>query len=75
MINPLLRKVAWRIHPPRLQPWSHKQRLSVRTLGGEVIRGRWGKSLSDGSLSRTFSAEGVAVLLFCTTLGPSHAVW
>jgi hypothetical protein len=38
----------------------------MRTPGGEVIRGRWGWSLSGGRLSESFSADGVAVLM-CRT--------
>jgi hypothetical protein len=44
---------------------------SMRTHGGEVIRGRWGRSLSGGSLSEAFSANSVAALLCCTALGPA----
>jgi hypothetical protein len=43
--------------------------LSMRTPGTEVFRGRWGRSLSAGSLSEAFAADGVAVLLCCTALG------
>jgi hypothetical protein len=39
---------------------------SMRTPGGEVIGGRRGRSLSDGGLSESFSADGVAVLVCCT---------
>jgi len=44
--------------------------LSMRTPGGEVICGRWGRSLSGGSLSESFSVDGVAVLVCCTASGP-----
>jgi len=37
----------------------------MRTLGGEVARGRWGRSLFGGSLSESFAAAGVAVLVCC----------
>ncbi len=41
----------------------------MRTPGATVVRGRWGRSLSGGSLSESFSVDGVAVFLCCTTLG------
>jgi hypothetical protein len=41
----------------------------MRTPGGEVIRGRWGRSLFDSGLSEAFPADCVAVLLCCTVLG------
>jgi hypothetical protein len=47
--------------------------LSMRTHGSEVVRGRWGWSLSAGSLSGALPVEGVAVLLCCTAFG-SHVV-
>ncbi len=43
---------------------------AMRTPGGEVICGRWGRSLSGGSLSESFSVDGVAVLVCCTASGP-----
>jgi len=33
---------------------------SMRTLGSQVVRGRWGKSLSGGSLSEAFAVHSVA---------------
>jgi hypothetical protein len=44
---------------------------SMRTLGSEVARGRWGRSPVDGGLSESFSAGRVAVLSCCTA--PSRA--
>ena len=41
---------------------------SMRTLGGEVARGRWGKSAADGSLSEPLAAHDVAVLRSCTAV-------
>jgi len=41
----------------------------MRTPGGHVIRGRWGRSLSGGSLSKSFPADSVAVLVCCTVFG------
>jgi hypothetical protein len=53
---------------------------SMRTHGGEVVRGRWGRSLVDGSLSEAFPGAWVAVLMCCTVLarvgcapGPAHS--
>jgi hypothetical protein len=39
---------------------------SMRTLGGEVVSGRWGRSLVGGGLSKSSSGVGVAVLVRCT---------
>lgn len=41
----------------------------MRAPGSEVVGGRWSRSLSGGSLSESFAAAGVAVLLCCTALG------
>jgi hypothetical protein len=41
---------------------------SMRTPGGEVIGGRWRRSLSGDSLSETFPVASVAVLVCCTVL-------
>jgi hypothetical protein len=35
---------------------------SMRTPGGEVVRGRWGRSLSDGSMSGARLVKRVAAL-------------
>ena len=43
---------------------------SMRTPGAEVAGGRWGRSLSGGSLSWSFSVDGVAVLVCCTARAP-----
>jgi hypothetical protein len=40
--------------------------LSMRTLGGEVARGRWGTSAAGGSLSEPLAAGDVAVFDCCT---------
>jgi hypothetical protein len=46
----------------------------MRTRGAEVVGGRWGRSLFAGGLSKSSSADGVAVLLYCAALGFSgHA--
>jgi hypothetical protein len=42
---------------------------SMRTLGAEVVRGRWGRSPVGGGFSEAFAADGVAVLLRCTRVG------
>jgi hypothetical protein len=44
---------------------------SMRTLGAEVVRGRWGRSAVAGSLSKPFAVGHVAVLVCCTAFGPS----
>jgi hypothetical protein len=44
---------------------------SLRTLGGEVIRGRWGKSAIDRSPSEPLTVHDVAVLRCCTASGPA----
>src|SRR5712671_3193397 len=49
--------------------------LSMRTPGGEVIRGRWGRSLSDGSLSESFSSDRVAVLPCCEDRSRTNPVF
>jgi hypothetical protein len=41
---------------------------SMRTPGGGVISGRWGRSLSGGSLTEAFAANSVAVLVCCMVL-------
>jgi hypothetical protein len=41
----------------------------MRTPGGEVVRGRSGRSLFGGGLSRSSVADGVAVLVCCTAFG------
>ena len=43
-------------------------RPSMRTLGREVIRGRWGKSAGDGSHSALVAVHDVAVLRCCMFL-------
>src|SRR6266567_5541539 len=57
---------VWSQSGPKPGPGEPSLTPSMRTLGDEVVRGRWGRSLSGGSLSRSFSACGVAVLLSCT---------
>ena len=42
---------------------------SMRTLGGEVVRGRWGRSAAGGSLSEPLAVGDVAVLRCCTAAG------
>ena len=42
--------------------------LSMRTPGGGVVRGRWGRSLSGGGLSGSLAVGGVAVLACCKTI-------
>jgi hypothetical protein len=39
---------------------------SMRTLGSEVARGRWGSSVADGGLSEPLAVDYVAVLVHCT---------
>ena len=41
---------------------------SMRTLGGEVIGGRWGRSVVGRSPLRLLAVGGVAVLKCCTAL-------
>jgi hypothetical protein len=59
--------------PEALQDASHMRSvwatLSMRTLGGKVVRGRWGRSLFGGGSSESSSADGVAVFLCCTAFG------
>jgi hypothetical protein len=43
----------------------------MRTLGAEVVRGRWGWSAVGGRLTKPFVVGGVAVLVCCTALGPA----
>jgi hypothetical protein len=45
--------------------------LSMRTVGGEVARGRWAAQVSDGRLSKPLAVDGVAVFVCCTTFGLS----
>jgi hypothetical protein len=45
--------------------------LSMRTPGGEVARGRWGRSAVDRSLWESLAVDGVAVLVRCTASGPA----
>jgi hypothetical protein len=40
---------------------------SMRTLGGEVAGGRWGRSAAGGSLSKPLAVGDVAVFECCTT--------
>jgi hypothetical protein len=40
---------------------------SMRTLGGEVARGRWGRSAIGSSLTQSPIVDGVAVFECCTT--------
>jgi predicted nucleic acid-binding protein len=40
---------------------------SMRTLGGEVARSCWGRSVADSSLSELLAVDDVAVLACCTT--------
>ena len=47
---------------------------SMRTLGAEVARGRWGRSLVGGSRPEAFPAVRVAVLVCCTALGRPHRI-
>jgi hypothetical protein len=42
---------------------------SMRTLGTEVARGRWGRSLVGGSRLEAFPVARVAVLVCCTAFG------
>lgn len=44
--------------------------LSMRTPGSGVVRGRWGRSLVAGGLSKSSSADGVAVLV-CYARSPA----
>ena len=39
---------------------------SMRTPGGEVVGGRWGRSVIDRRPSRPFAVDGVAVFECCT---------
>jgi len=58
---------------------------SMRTLGAEVVGGRWGGSLVDDGLSEAFTTAWVAVLVRCTALigltalqpiaRPTHEAW
>jgi hypothetical protein len=40
-------------------------KTSMRTLGGEVVRGRWGRSWSGGGPNEPLAAHGVAVFECC----------
>jgi len=42
----------------------------MRTLGGEVIRGRWGRSSIGSSPTKPLAADSVAVLECCTHANP-----
>jgi hypothetical protein len=44
---------------------------SMRTLGNEVVRGRWGKSAVDAGLTESLGVGGLAVFVCCTTFGLS----
>jgi len=44
---------------------------SMRTLGGPVAWGRWGRSAIDGSLSKPLAVGEAAVLARCTAPGPA----
>src|SRR5690348_9359081 len=46
----------------------------MRTPGGEVVRGRWGKSAVHGSPSEPLAVDDVAVLRCCTAPGPAGEV-
>ena len=46
---------------------------SMRTLGSEVARGRWGRSAADGSLSEPLAVDDVAVFECCTARPPSRS--
>ena len=50
-------------------PKSQVRDPSMRTLGGEVIRGRWGKSATDRSPSEPLAVHDVAVLRCCMASG------
>jgi hypothetical protein len=47
-----------------------RPRLSMRTHGGDVVRGRWSSSPSSGGLSKAVTADRIAVPGCCTALGP-----
>ena len=53
--------------------WSDGSRPSMRTLGSEVARGRWGRSSTYGSLRESLAAGDVAVLRCWTDSVPSMA--
>jgi len=42
---------------------------SMRTLGSEVVRGRWGRSAIGRRQTKSLIADEVAVLVCCTPLG------
>ena len=42
---------------------------SMRTPGGAVVRGRWGRSATGRSRMKSLTADDVAVLVCCTTSG------
>jgi Protein of unknown function (DUF2637) len=44
---------------------------SMRTLGGEVVRGRWGRLLTGGGRRELLEGYEVAVLRCCTAPGPT----
>src|SRR5215468_2352217 len=46
----------------------------MRTLGAEVDRGRWGRSLVGGSRPEAFPAVRVAVFVCCTAPGRPHRI-
>ena len=55
------REAGWSMYGPQ-----SSADPSMRTLGGEVARGRCGRSRIGGSLSESFTAGRVAVLEWCT---------
>jgi hypothetical protein len=44
-----------------------RPRPSMRTLGSEVVHGRWGKSATGSSRTRSLTVDDVAVFECCTT--------
>src|ERR1019366_10471909 len=47
----------------------------MRTLGSEVVRGRWGRSSTGRSRTKSLRADDVAVHVCCTTFGLGVKVW
>jgi len=41
----------------------------MRTLGGKVVRGRWGRSATGRSRTKSLAADDVGVLVCCTAPG------
>src|SRR5215471_19538894 len=44
----------------------------MRTLGSKVVRGRWGRSATGRSRTKSLTAADVAVLVRCTTAWPGR---